>query len=35
MEKSQTEILLYNTPNGGIKVEVLLQNETIWLNQEK
>ena len=35
MEKSQTEILLYNTSNGGVKVEVLLQNETIWLNQEK
>jgi len=35
MEKNQTEILLYNTPNGGINVEVLLQNETIWLNQEK
>jgi len=35
MEKSQTEILLYHTPNGGVKVEVLLQNETIWLNQAK
>ena len=35
MEKNQTEILLYNTPNGGVKVEVLLQNETIWLNQAK
>ena len=30
-----SEILLYNTPNGSVKVEVLLQNETIWLSQVK
>ena len=30
-----TEILLYNTPNGGVKVEVYLQNETVWLAQQK
>src|SRR5665647_1557551 len=30
-----TEILLYNTPNGGVKVEIYLQNETIWLTQQK
>ncbi len=29
------EILLYTTPNGKIKVEIYLQNETIWLNQQK
>ena len=29
------EILLYNTPNGKVKVEVYLQNETIWLSQQK
>ena len=28
-----TEILLYKTPNGDIKLEVLIENETIWLNQ--
>jgi len=29
------EILLYTTPNGGVKVEIFLQNETIWLTQQK
>jgi len=29
------EILLYTTPNGKVKVEIFLQNETIWLNQQK
>ncbi len=27
------EILLYTTPNGKVKVEIYLQNETIWLTQ--
>lgn len=30
-----TEFLLYTSPNGGIKVEVLLNNETIWLSQKR
>ena len=30
-----TEILLYTTPNGKVKVEIFLQNETIWLTQQK
>ncbi len=29
------EILLYTTPNGKVKVEMYLQNETIWLSQQK
>lgn len=29
------EILLYTTPNGQVKVEIYLQNETIWLTQQK
>ena len=28
-------ILLYTTPNGKVKVEIYLQNETIWLTQQK
>ena len=28
-------ILLYTTPNGIVKIEVYLQNETIWLTQQK
>jgi hypothetical protein len=34
-ENSFTEILLYNTPNGKVKVEIYLQNETVWLSQQK
>jgi hypothetical protein len=30
-----TEILLYKTANGAVKVEMYLQNETIWLSQQK
>lgn len=30
-----TEFLLYTAPNGAIKVEVLLNNETIWLAEYK
>lgn len=29
------EILLYTTPNGKVKVEIYVQNETIWLTQQK
>ena len=29
------EILLYTTPNGNVKVEIYMQNETIWLTQQK
>ena len=30
-----TEFLLYTSPNGQVKVEVLLNNETLWLTQER
>lgn len=29
------EILLYTTPSGKVKIEIYLQNETIWLPQQK
>lgn len=29
------EILLYTTPNGKVKMEVFLRNETIWLTQQR
>ena len=29
------EILLYTTPGGKVKIEIYLQNETIWLTQQK
>jgi hypothetical protein len=35
LQSGFTEILLYNTPNGRVKVEIYLQNETIWLTQQK
>ena len=34
-ENSFTEILLYTGANGSVKVEIYLQNETIWLTQQK
>ena len=34
-EEGFNEILLYTTPNGNVKVEIYLQNETIWLTQQK
>lgn len=30
-----TEFLLYTAPNGAVRVEVLLSNETLWLTQER
>ncbi len=30
-----TEFLLYTTPNGKVKVEIFLHNETVWLTQDK
>jgi hypothetical protein len=39
MSKSKSEnfneILLYTTPNGQVKVEIYLQNETVWLTRQK
>ena len=30
-----TELLLYTTPNGKVKMEVFLRDETIWLTQAR
>jgi hypothetical protein len=35
LESDFNKILLYTTPNGNVKVEIYLQNETIWLTQQK
>jgi hypothetical protein len=37
MNKSlnQSEITLYTTPDGTIKIDTIFQNETIWLTQKK
>jgi len=35
LQDQTTEFLLYTAPNGAIKVEVLLSNETIWLTQKR
>jgi hypothetical protein len=35
LQDQTTEFLLYSTPNGQVKVEVLLSNETIWLTQKR
>lgn len=34
-ESGFTNIILYNTPDGRVRVEIYLQNETIWLTQQK
>lgn len=34
-ESGFNKILLYTTPNGNVRVEIYLQNETIWLTQQK
>ena len=33
--KPNREFLLYKTPNGDVRVDVLIQNETIWMPQKK
>jgi hypothetical protein len=35
LKDETTEFLLYTAPNGEVKVEVLLNNETIWLTQKR
>jgi hypothetical protein len=30
-----SDFILYTTPNGEIKVEVMLKGETIWMSQKK
>ena len=35
LQDQTTEFLLYTAPNGAIKVEVLLRDESIWLTQER
>jgi hypothetical protein len=32
---SESEVLLYTTPNGGVRVEVFYQSETFWLSQRR
>ena len=31
----ESNFLLYTTPEGGVKVEVFFQNETVWLTQKR
>jgi len=33
--QDNTPFLLYTTPNGDVRVEIFIQDETIWLTQEK
>ncbi|MDP3664947.1 MAG: hypothetical protein U1D41_14125 [Nitrosomonas sp.] len=35
LQDQAMEFLLYTAPNGAIKVEVLLSNESIWLTQKR
>ncbi|MDZ7922594.1 MAG: virulence RhuM family protein [Marinagarivorans sp.] len=35
LQDETTEFLLYTAPNGQVKVEVILHNETLWLTQKR
>ena len=35
IEQNRQEFFLYKTPNGDVKFEVFIQNETLWLTQQK
>lgn len=35
VQDETTEFLLYTAPNGQVKVEVILHNETLWLTQKR
>ena len=35
LPSQQSNFLLYTTPDGEVKIEVFLQDETIWLTQKK
>ncbi len=35
LPSTQNDFLLYKSPDGDVKVSVLLKNETIWLTQEQ
>ena|SRR3990167_5334086 len=35
IDNNFTEFLLYKTPNGKVKIEVFLHDETIWLTQAR
>lgn len=34
MENNETKFLIYNNPNGNVRVNVILQDETVWLTQK-
>jgi hypothetical protein len=35
INQNRQEFFLYTSPNGDIKFEVFIQNETLWLTQQK
>ena len=35
INRELTDFLLYTTPNGKVKVEIFVANETVWLTQER
>ncbi len=35
LQDEVTEFLLYTAPSGQVKIEVLLNNETLWLTQKR
>ena len=35
MENKKSQLLFYATPQGTVKVDVLFEDETFWLNQKR
>ena len=35
MEKSNGDIIIYNTEDGSTKIDVKIENETVWLSQQQ
>lgn len=35
MKQPNSEIIIYQNPDGNIKIDVRLENETVWLTQEQ
>jgi len=34
MSRSEANFLIYNTPNNEVRVDVFIENETLWLTQK-
>ena len=35
MKQKANEVIIYNTPDGGVKLSVFVEDETVWLTQKQ